>query len=466
MFGSRAACVLALCLLVAADRAAGVEIPPEGACPPYPVRPDKGTGPSAEDVVPPAFSAGDRIDLGGIQRLESYLPQEVWERRDVFFFEGMRMEIERCHRRFALSEAFDAATAANQDKASLDPDGNLLGYAGDGLPFRPEDIADDAPDAGTRWAWNSRYRFVGGGFRGGFRIIHVLKRGRTLERFEGDVYFLPFGDGDRSFAAGGRFTRPAIARGVAWRQFRPLEADREPDRSDDLFVWVPDERKVRRAPPTLVDGLYMPTYTRGNIISGGKLALPNETSWSTPDASISIGEHQRKGFTGLLFRPNAYAWRLSGVRDVIAPINSTRFGLPGRDDRSYGPSGLSVASDRWEIRRAVLLDGKAHSEEGHVARVRLYVDAQTLQPLYWIGRRANGGIQEVSIFVGRYTGDDPLAPAPAEKGSAVILPAAQSMWLAGGESWLRESYDMRTDSPADKERADFGSTVPLQQGGR
>jgi len=460
-----AALVLALGLLASAAHAAAVEIPPEGACPPYPVRP--GEGRVEEDVIPPSFSAGEKIDLDGVPRLENYLPDEVWERRDVFFFEGMRMELGRCHRRYPLSEAFDQATEANKGKASLDPEGNLLGYTHQGLPFRPEDIADDADDAGTRWAWNYRYRFLGGGFRGGFRIIHVLKRGRTLERFEGEMFFLPFANGDdRSFAAGGRFTRPPIARGVAWRQFRPLEADREATRSDDLFVWIPDERKVRRAPPTLVDGLYMPTYTRGNVPGSGKLALPNEPGWTTPDSSISLGEHQRRGFTGLFIRPNAYRWRLAGVRDVIAPINSTRFGLPGRDDRSYGPSGLSVASDRWEIRRAVLLDGRAHSGEGHVARVRIYVDAQTLQPLYWIGRRANGGMQEVSIFVGRYTGDDALASVPAEKGSAGFLPAAQSMWQAGGESWMRESYDLRTDPPAAEDRADFGSTMPLQKLGR
>ncbi len=466
MLTSRIAWALALGLVASSGRAGAVEIPAEGACPPYPVRPGKDVG--EEDVIPPAFKAGELIDLSGVPRLENYLPQEVWERRDAFLFEGMRMEIGRCHRRYALSDAFDRATDANAGKASLDKDGNLRGYTGAGLPFRTRDIQDDAPDAGTRWAWDYRYRFVGGGFRGAFRIIHVLDRGRSLERFEGDMFFMPFGrdDGDKSFAAGGRFTRPPIARGVGWRQFRSLEADREADQSDDLFVWIPEERKVRRAPPTLVDGLYMPSYGRASIPMAGKLLLPNETGWSTPDASISLGEHQRRGFTGLFLRPNAYTWRLASVRDVLAPINSARFGLPGRDERNYGPSGLSVASDRWEIRRAVLLDGEARAGEGHIARVRLYVDAQTLSPLYWIGRRENGGIQEVGIFVGRYTGDDALAPAPGEKGSAAILPAAQSMWQAGGESWLRESYEFRTDPPADEERAAFGSTIPLQKKGR
>jgi hypothetical protein len=465
MPGSRVPSLVALGFLAFSSTSAAVVLPDEGACPPYPIR--GGPGTADEDVVPPAFKPGDRIDLDGVPRLENYLPDEVWERRDVFFFEGMRMEIGPCHRRYPVSGAFEHATEANAGKASLDEQGNLIGYAGAGLPFRPADIADDAKDAGARWAWNYRYRFVGGGFRGPFRIIHVLKRGRSLERFEGDVFFVPqTGDGDRSFAAGGRFTRPEVARGVSWRQFRTLAADREAGRSDELFVWIPDERKVRRAPPTLVDGLYMPTYTRGTTTSAGKLALPNETGWSTPDASIAASEHQRRGFTGLVLRPNAWRWRLADVRDVIAPINSTRFGLPARDDRSYGPSGLSVANDRWEIRRALLLDGTALAEEGSIGRVRLYVDVQTLQPLYWIARRENGGIQEVGIFVGRYTGDDPLAAAPAEKGSGVILPAAQSMWQAGGESWLRESYELRTDPPSAAERADFGSTAPLQRHGR
>jgi hypothetical protein len=456
---------VALLLLSLARTADAVDLPDEGRCPPYPVSPGSGE-PRPDDVIPPAFRPGDTLEFGAAEKLARYLPPEVWERREVFFFEGMRMEIGPCQRRYPTSKAFEAATEAGAGKASVDADGNLRGWTGAGMPFRRQDIADAAADAGARWAWAHRYRFVGGGFRGAFRILHVQKRGRSIETYEGEIFYAPLDEGSNRFAAGGRFQKPEVSRGLAWRQFRPAQADEDAARSDDIFVWMPEERRVRRAPPTLVDGLYMPSYTRANVPGSGRLLLPNDQNISTPDSSISSAENWRRGFTGLFVRPNAYAWSLIEFRDLIAPINSTRFGFPARGERSYGPSGLSVASDRWEIRRAVLIEGLAKSQELPASRVRLWLDAQTAQPLYWITRRASGAIDEVSIFVGRYSGDDPLAPAPDGEGSGVILPAAQSTWQAGGESWLRESYELRADPPTEKERATFTSTQALQRKGR
>ncbi len=448
-----------------ATAAGAVELPDEGDCPPYPVAPG-GEEPATEDVVPPAFRPGDLLGLDGVDKLARYLPAEIWERRDSFFFEGMRMEIGPCHRRYPTSKRFEAASDAGAGQASVDPSGSLRGWTGTGLPFRLQDISDAAPDAGARWAWTYRYRFVGAGFRGAFRILHVQKRGRSIETYEGEIFYLPVREGDNRFAAGGRFRKPEISRGLAWRQFRPVTSDEDPARSDEIFVWMPEERRVRRAPPTSVDGLYMPSYTRANVPGSGRLLLPQDANISTPDSSISVSENWRRGFTGLLLRPNAYTWSLVEARDLIAPINSTRFGFPAADERSYGPSGLSVASDRWEIRRAVLVEGLARSQEVPTSRVRLWLDAETAQPLYWITSRAKGAIDEVGIFVGRYSGDDPLAPRPDGEGSGVILPAAQSMWQAGGESWLRESYELRTDPPTDKERSSFTSTQELQRKGR
>ena len=35
---------------------------------------------------------------------------------------------------------------------------------------------------------------------------------------------------------------------------------------------------------------------------------------------------------------------------MLAPLNATRPGWPDEPDRNYGPSGLSVATDRWDVR--------------------------------------------------------------------------------------------------------------------
>jgi hypothetical protein len=475
--GRRAARLgLALALLLAPASARAVDVPPAGSCPPYAVSPGAG-GTTEEDVVPQDFRLGEVIHLDAAERLRNYLPPEVWERRQIFFFEGMALQIGPCHRRYPAPEYFRNATAANAGKSRLDDEGNLIGYGGEGLPFAPDSIPDDAPDAGMKWAWNYRYRFQAAGFRGDFRIRHVTRRGKHVERFEGDIFLLPLhgipeslAAGDASgnrFAAGGRFEKPGDARGVAWRQFRSEQADRDFARSDEIFVYVPDSRRVRRSAPMSVEGMFMPSYTRGSSVSGGSFTLP-DAQVSTPDPSVGVTEHWRRGFVGLLLRPNAYRFRLKRVQDVIAPINSHRLGYPADPDRSYGPSGLSVANDRWDIRRAVVIEGESKLLEQPVRRVTLYVDALTQQPLYFVSRRANGLIQEVGIFVGLYSAHDPLAPKWAGNGDdfGVIVPVAQTFVVAGEGGWLRESYELRSDPPSASDWKRFTSTVKLQQRGR
>ncbi|MFQ5696690.1 MAG: DUF1329 domain-containing protein [Myxococcota bacterium] len=462
-------------VLLLAVPAAAVQVPPEGACPPYAVPRGEGPVRSAEDLIPPGLVPGEVLDLDGIPKLRRYLPQEVWARRDAFFYEGMSMEVGPCHRRYPAPPFFEAATRANAGVAEIDAEGNLRHYSGQGMPFPIDSIADDAPDAGQRWAWDVRYRYLGAGFRGKFRIIHLERRGRKVERFRGTMTFLPLhgvpGEpaAENRFAWAGRFSAPEVARGVAWRQYRSAEADRDWNRSDQLFVYVPEERRVRRAPPRGVDGLFMPSYTRGFVTGGGKLILPMpETSVSTPAPSIAVAEHWRRGFVGLMFRPNAYRFKLVDVRDVIAPINSKVDGYPTHEERSYGPSGLSLASDRWEIRRAVVLEGRRKKTVGNLYDLTLWVDALTAQPLYLISHRSRGRIFEVGIFMSRFSGD---APAPGSwdgsgPGFGALLPVAESFWVIADQSWLRDSFALEANPLSPRSRKRVLDSFTLQKEGR
>ncbi len=465
------AALAAACIALPALPAAAVEVPLEGECPPYPLPPGQDPDPS-EDVVPRLFNPGERISLERMERLSNYLPVEVWARRNVFFFEGMELEIGPCHRRYPAPDFFEEATRANAGAVRLDETGNLHGYHGAGLPFAWQMIPDEAPDAGAKWAWNYRYRYQGSGYRGAFRLFHVARRGRKIDRFTGNFYLLPMqgvpGSGlDGSSArywAGGSFKSPEVARGVAWRQLHPTDADTDPDRSDELWIYSPDQRRVRRAPPMAVEGLYMPSYTRGNPADLSMGSLPDGTQ--TPSSSISAVEHTRVGLTGIFLRPNQYHWKLLRQQDVLAPINSHVLGYPATEDRSYGPSGQSLADDRWEVRRAVVLSGVKKKRDDQVGRLTLWVDALTQQPLYLITRRSNGGIFEVGILMGRFSGDDPDHPQWEGSGPkfGTILPAAASFYTGRGEGWLRESFELRSDPPEAREARDLASTTKLQRG--
>lgn len=437
-------------------------LPPEDSCPTL------GGGPAAggaEDAGPTLLREGMVLGSDDLPALRDLLPPELWRYREVFFFEGMRMEIGPCHRRYPTGAWYEKATKRFAERAWLDDEGNLRDYVA-GLPFAPETIDTAAPAAGAKWAWNLEHRYRGAGPVGTFRLVDLPSRLGSVEIYKGSFflvrtrhradltgseYAIPDAK-ERLWVAGGRFDEPFNARHLAWRQLRPARAEQRYLEPDDTFVYVPTMRKTRRAATAWVDGLYTPRYSVSGTDGGGG-GVPfgsgefGPTGAIQPTAGLSIAatENLRKGFVGLSLRPNAYAWRFMGERDVLAPLNSANPGYPENPDRNFGPSGLSVASDRWEVRRAVVLQGQARRVVDEVAGVTLYIDYQTQQPLYLITRRPNGLLLEVGSLVHRFSGDLPPYPAwPGGEKADVFDPVAASFYSVaeGGSGWRRESYDV------------------------
>jgi hypothetical protein len=477
----RKLCALATSLslfpLAAAAAARVLDVPPEGSCAPRPIQWTNDATHKAEDVVPPAFNPGERLEMKSIPRLQGWLPPEVWERRNEFFFEGMELEIGPCYRRYPTPAFWNDATKSGAGQAVLDGDGNLGGYSGSGMPFPPESLDDAASDLPLRLAWDYRYRYQAAGFRGPFRVTQITKGGRDLEQYSGHFFFLPLygvpgveaGGRDERFAAGGNFDSPETARGLAWRQFQPIKAEADYKTSDEVFVYLPDERKVRRAPPQNEEGVYVPSFTRARSVGNIGMSMPDGQTGDIGNPAIAGTEPLRKGFVGLVIRPNAYLWTLDAPQDVLAPANVRASGYPPEPSRNFGPSGLSLGSDRWELRRALVLQGKRKAAEGEVASVSMWVDALTFQPLYWVSRRANHSVYEVGIFASRWSGDDRMAAQwQGNSGSyGVMIPVAQSFTVAGeGGGWRRESYLLASEPPDAPETQDFLSVQGLQRKGR
>ena len=117
---SRAALALAL---LAGRRARRGRPPPEGRCP------DVGGGTGAGergDGGAPLLQEGDVLRLENLLALAQLFPDEVWSFREVFFYEGMRMEIGCCHRRYPVADFYARGDRrASRAQAKLDEDGNL-----------------------------------------------------------------------------------------------------------------------------------------------------------------------------------------------------------------------------------------------------------------------------------------------------------------------------------------------------
>jgi len=474
-------------LLLATSASAG--LPPEGRCPDWSGGANAGRG---EDVGPPLIREGSLLSLEDLLSLRSLLPEEIWNFREVFFYEGMRMEIGYCHRRYQIPDFYREATEKFADRVRVDAEGDLDGYLA-GIPFPPDGIDPQASGAGARWAWNLQYRYMGAGPVGKFRIFDLPSRIGSPETYLGDFFYIRTGhradlaassyrisEVEKStWIAGGRFDEPFNARHLAWRQIRPEKADRKYKEADDTFVYVPTMRKPRRAATTWVDGIFTPRYTVSGDAGGG--GVPFATGSSTeggsgtdftsihPTAGLSIQatEDIRRGFTGLAIRPNAYDWRLVAEREVLAPLNATEDGYPIDPDRNFGPSGLSVASDRWDLRYAVVIEGIARRSVDGVAAVVLWIDYQTLQPLYMITKRENGLLLDLGILVHRFSSDRGGYPEwPGGEPAHVFDPVAAVFYYVpgGGAGWRRESYDVRSVPVDPKRLRKMTSTGELSKG--
>lgn len=463
----------------------GAEPPPPDQCPLIGGR--SGAG-QAEDAIPTRLREGMVLGIGDLLHLRELIPIEVWRHREHFFHEGMRMEIGPCHRRYPVPSFVSRATEEFAGRARIDDEGNLSHYTA-GLPFPPGGIDPQAPDAGVRWAWNFEQRYMGSGPIGKFRITDMPSRTMgSVQTYRGSFFFVKIRhradmarsdytvpDGDSAvWAAGGRFDEPFNARHLAWRQLRSSASRESYSEPDDTFVYVPTMRKMRRAATTWVDGLYTPRYRVGGGSGGGGLAVGG-SQYSGSEGSINptssestiVTENLRRGFVGLAIRPNAYRWRMLGEREVIAPLNGTREGYPIEEHRNFGPTGLSVGSDRWEVRWAVVLLGERLDRGGDFQKVILYVDYQTQQLLYWMTRRSNGREVDVGIPVHRFSGDLAHYPMwPSGENAYVFDPVATVSFSAldGGTGWRRESYDVTSVPPEEMSMRKYTSTDFLMRG--
>jgi hypothetical protein len=280
------------------------------------------------------------------------------------------------------------------------------------------------------------------------------------------------GSGETLWIGGGRFETPFDARHLAWRQMRPNATERKYSQSDNTFVYVPTMRKVRRSATAWVDGMFVPRYRVNDTWGGGDVATG--TNGYSPTGSISLAsapsaaitEHLPAGFIDLTFRPNAYQWRIMGEREVLAPINGVRPGYPLEMERNFGPSGLSVGSDRWEVRQAVVIQGAAKVQGEGFTSVQIFVDYQTRMPLYIMTRKGRL-LVDVGIPVHRFSGDSIDYPSWPEDTRALLFDPVAAVFLHVGDAgsgWRRESFDVRSIPPREKSQRRMVSTDFLLRG--
>ena len=422
--------VLSLLWLVAApaspDGPGPWAVPEEGSC----VVTDSVSEDGAQDAVATSPAPGTTIDHASIGTLKSWLPAEVWALRDRVFFEGVTVRVGPCYRSYAPPAFFAEATDRFQGQTVLLDNGGIEEFTA-GLPFHPDTIAPDDPSAGARWAWNTEHRYrAGGSFADRFQYTRLGPAGEHLEDYDAsrmaavlrhradkhdDDYHSV--NEDSIWVGTLRFrNHHQWGNGAACFMSRPYGADATPKRTDDHWIYLPRIRKVRRANAHAQEWDWLPYY-------------------------------------GLGYRPHHYTWKLVGVVDVLAPINSDAPFYPTVEDRNFGPTGVSPFDDRVELRRAVVFEGTRRPGLGdeRVSRHLVYADLETLFPLYHISYAADGELQHVTVRIGRWSEDRAdYPPWPDDEERDVrVLDVAGSIRIEPLEGYRFEQWEAVAIPPKD-----------------
>ncbi len=358
----------------------------------------------AQDAVPGLpFKEGDVLSFEDIDKLKSYLPPELWENREYFFYEGMKLEIGPVNRVYEASSAYEGATAKFKGQPTIGRDGALENYTA-GRPFPPDsfDCKGD-PNVGSKIIWNFIYQWGGDGsastwsytywdrgdqlplyYKGTARNIAMAHRVESyyLDEQGGDI----FNNERRKSVFGIEVGEPFDARGILLLTYRYKAADMPEDeaKNDDTWVYVPDLRRVRR----------ISTAQRTDSVQG--------TDFTFDDLFT---------FSGI---PPQYTWECLGEGPYIAPMNTQELAYPYSEDYNFGPYGFSFANDRWEVRDAWVIRFDPRNDDHPYAYKDLYIDKETYLPLYSFAYDRKKELWKIIWHNKRYSedwnGNDPTFP--------------------------------------------------------
>jgi hypothetical protein len=193
---------------------------------------------------------------------------ENWEKAKGMVGENLLNRIKQGYilrikqgRSIGVPKEFNAATARYAGQVKLESNGELFNYVA-GLPFPDVHFTD--PQVGVKMAWNFYWRWVGddyktGGGTGGGKIFRYAIEKDGSERRAEVLH--------HTIKTRGRVTLDSKPRldgyeHIDWMQLRADEYPRDTAgtttleiryadarREDDLYIYVPSIRRVRRAPP-------------------------------------------------------------------------------------------------------------------------------------------------------------------------------------------------------------------------
>ena len=321
----------------------------------------------ADQVITVDLTPGRLLGIDDVDALAAVVPPGYIEQ---LYFPEIEVEVQ-APTDLAPHAIYREATAAHAAASSLAPDGSLKGYVA-GQPFTHDRIAAaSAEQAGLMVAWNNVHRWdyygyrlkrytnfylLPGGASSNSQRPDFLKGNGVLDRSVSSMFHRVFLSHLPMLAEQGyrmdvsdserllykdymEFTDPFDVAGTRFVIERALD----PHESDQVYSYLPKERRVRR----------LSARERADSFMG--------TEYSLDDFD---------GFSG---RVLDYNWTLLGEKSILAVADSKH-----QVAQFFGPSS-SIPHDRWQLRDCYVVEA-VPTWAGHPYAARfMFVDKQTNQ---------------------------------------------------------------------------------------
>jgi len=309
----------------------------------------------------PDLKAGDIIGPHNWERVQGMVGENLLSR----IKQGYTFKIKQ-GRPIATPKEYNAATARYAGQVKLGPAGELINYVA-GLPFPLLNVKN--LQAGQELAWNFYWRWIGddlkegGGTKTGKIIRDAIEKDGSERRADIIHHFIK---------TRGRVTlepKPTISgyEHIDWMQMRVDEYPRDTSgtttleiryvdqhREDDLYIYVPSIRRVRRAPPSQ------------------RCATLAPSEFNLDDI---------KSFNG---KVTDFNYKFLGEKTMLANFSQSK--LPfDRKTGNYLP-----LSEEWEVVDAYVLEITPKDANYCYPRKILYVDKTYFETIWMMIWDANG----------------------------------------------------------------------------
>jgi hypothetical protein len=282
---------------------------------------------------------------------------------------------------------FKAATEKYSPQVQLAPDGSLKGYVA-GQPFPLVDPND--PQVATKVMWNFSYRpLYSDDIDMRFPEVASFDKHSTGEPLSyytvghfafynniGRIEVPPIPTDPDAERSGLRyrfgffpFLEPEALRGYGMVRQRHID----PKIDDNVWVYSPQTRKLRREPAMLLsDSIGALPGFGGGAVGGGPAGGGGSGGGGSSGTSAYANTIDPDSYFGFSAKIEDFNYRFLGEREMLASVHAEHSPEP----QCPFDGGRTICPENWEVRHLYVIEADAKSREETIPKRILYIDSE------------------------------------------------------------------------------------------